>query len=897
MKPLPKKIVKKPTIDYSLLNGYKLDFTRGFFVIVLSLIAYGFVALLLQLFYHPDTSQVLEFAKKVVLNYYPDSYKPEPKERMFFVLGVISITFFLVVFYWLSKKLKFKTDNKNINSFYIGTLILGLLPIAYVMVKGIMEPNPFGGTYLNSMDLISKTNWDFYFKDTFIYNNLFLYTLLIFPCILFLFLFPFKITEKTQGIIDTSTKTLVYGFCAIIVLLVFLISAFRFPYSYENKYDFNAVFYSVVQVYNGLPLLVDNFMNTYGLYPHFVVPVMKLMGGSVVSFTLIMAFLLSACFVFLFYVLRQTVSNLFLVLFSFCSVFFMCYMFARIALPYDNNFAMFPIRWILPFGLMFFGSVYLKNKTRWLYYSSFFIFSLGFLWSPDFGMLCYAALLMFYIYLELESKDIFVIIRKSLIHIVFAIIGMVLTIALYMLSIKLIYGNYPDFKMLFSAINVFSMIGFNMLPLTTSLHPWMLVALIYVVGLAYSAWHFIEKRYTYKSCMVFLITVIGIACFSYYQGRSHNWNLLAVCPYAFILLAIFADELLTIIKKHKIFYIPFSFIVFILGFSVFQTLYNYKPITDLVNEEQNKAEFLAENQDILRNGGFIKENTTERERVLILTKAFYQGLYYNLSKTASAVNPGLSDLFLKEDNDRIVNWIKNNQQSKIFLDPEGFRTRDYLYYTYMSTFYQVKKSQGPGGKLVMLTRQAENPNSAFILKQEPQSIVHELFDKNFDNRLSYTMGKKGNITTNDRFSVEIIFKPGEILPGNETKAQTLIFNIREDAGFAVQQNDTSMSQYLICVGQRCMIIPIVPGKWNYLAFEINKNTITAYSNGRLTGQAPMPDSYKNSAEKLYIGSIKNSGGFFFGDIKEVKISNTPLILSDVQTAWNTVEKKINELHL
>ena len=119
MKPPPKKIVKKPTIDYSLLNGYKMDFTRGFFVIVLSLMAYGVVALSLQLFYHPDTSQVLEFAKKVVLNYYPDSYKPEPKERMFFVLGVISITIFLVVFYWLLKKLKFKTDNKNINSFFL----------------------------------------------------------------------------------------------------------------------------------------------------------------------------------------------------------------------------------------------------------------------------------------------------------------------------------------------------------------------------------------------------------------------------------------------------------------------------------------------------------------------------------------------------------------------------------------------------------------------------------------------------------------------------------------------------------------------------------------------------------------------------------------------------------
>jgi len=451
--------------------------------------------------------------------------------------------------------------------------------------------------------------------------------------------------------------------------------------------------------------------------------------------------------------------------------------------------------------------------------------------------------------------------------------------------------------MLFSTINVFSMIGFNMLPLTIHPHPWMLVAFIYIVGLTYSAWHFIEKRYTYKSSMVFLITVIGIACFTYYLGRSHNWLLPSISPFAFLLLAIFADELLSMIKKHRIFYIPFSFIVFILAFSVFQTLYAFKRITDLVYEKQNKEQFLAEDQEIMKNAGFIKENTSERERILLLTKVYYQGLYFNLSKTFSVINPGLEDLFLKDDNERIVNWIKNNRQSKIFFDPEGFGTNDVRYYTYMSNFYQVKKSQGPGGKLMMLTRREEHPNSAFILKQDPQSLVHELFDKNFDKNLSYVLGEKGKITTNDHFSVEIIFKPGDILPGRGTTSQTLIYNIRDDAGFGLQQKDTSTSQYIFCLGQPCMICPVVPGTWNYLAFEVNKNIITAYSNGKLVGQIAMPGSYKNSEENLFIGSIKNSGGFFFGNIREVKISNSPLVVTEVQAAWNVIEKKIREPQL
>lgn len=897
MKQPPKKVAKKPSLDNILTNNYKMDFAWGIVAIVLSLIVYGVAAMFLQQFYKPDTSQVQELAQKIVLNYYPESYKPEPKERMFFLIGVLTISVSLLFFYWMTKKLRQKTNQINFDRIYAGSLVFGLVSLVYITVQGFIGSNPFGGKPLNNMDLICKTNWEFYFKDTFLFEHLFQYVIIIFPCILFLFFYPFKIKAGAQGKINTSKQTLVYGLCALAIILVFLISAFRFPYTYENKYDFNAVFYSVVQVYNGLPLLADKFTNTYGLYPHFVVPVMKLMGGSILSFTLIMAFLLSACFVFLLYVLRQTVSNIFLVLFGFFSVFFMCYVFGKISVPYDPYFAMSPIRWILPFGLMFFGSIYLKDKARWLYYLSFFIFSFGVLWSPDFGMLCFASFLLFHIYLEMEGKDVITIIWKSLLHIAVALIIMGFTIASYMLAIRLFYGVYPNFNLLFSTIKIFSTLGANMLPLTTNPHPWMLVACIYVVGLSYSAYHFIEKKYTYRSSMVFLITVTGIACFSYYQGRSHNWNLLAVCPFAFILLAIFADELLSIIKKHRFFYIPFSFILFILSFSLFQTLYDYKRITDLVFEKQNKEQSRIENQQIMQNGRFIKENATENERILILTKAWYQGLYFNLSKTASAVNPGLGDLFLKEDNERIVNWIKNNRLSKVFFEPEGFRTMDIRYFTYLSNFYRVKKSNGSEGKLVMLTRREENTNSAFVLKQEPKCLVHKLFDKDFDNKLSYSTGEKGKITTNDCFSVEIVFKPSNILPVGATKAQTLLFNISGEEGFGVQQNDTSRSNYLICIGSHCMICPVKPESWNYLAFEVNKNIITAYSNGKLVGQTTMPGVYKNSSENLHIGNINNSGGFFFGDIKEVKISNNPLVIAEVEAAWSAIRNKADEPNL
>ena len=415
MKYTQKKVIKTPpppTVS-PLTNVYKMNLVWGVAIILLSLAVYGAVALLVQLFYNPDISQAQTIAAKVLYNYSPLLCLPEPKEQMFFMSAVLTITLSIALFTILTEKIRKKGETRYVNILYPATLIIGLAALGLIVVKGFMNPNPFAGGFNNFMDSICNTNWQFYFKDTFLFSFLPVYASIIFPMILFLFFYPFKTTEKISRFIRISNQAFVYGFCSCIIIVVFLITAFEFPYTGYNKYNFNAVYYSVVQVYNGLPLLVDNFMNTYGLYPHFVVPIMKLSGGTIISFTIIMAFLLAVCFIFLLYVLRQTVDNVFLILFGFCGIFFIGYMYQRLVLPYDSAFCIYPIRWIFPFGLIFFGSIYLKFKTEWMYYLSFFFFAIGFLWNPDFGMLTYAALVIFYIYLELESKVVFTLGRQG----------------------------------------------------------------------------------------------------------------------------------------------------------------------------------------------------------------------------------------------------------------------------------------------------------------------------------------------------------------------------------------------------------------------------------------------------------------------------------------------------
>jgi hypothetical protein len=58
---------------------------------------------------------------------------------MFFVLGVLTLTFALVIFYWLFNRKEPKAGIKNIDYYYIGTLILTLTGILFIGVSFLLR--------------------------------------------------------------------------------------------------------------------------------------------------------------------------------------------------------------------------------------------------------------------------------------------------------------------------------------------------------------------------------------------------------------------------------------------------------------------------------------------------------------------------------------------------------------------------------------------------------------------------------------------------------------------------------------------------------------------------------------------------------------------------------------
>jgi len=588
-----------------------------------------------------------------------------------------------------------------------------------------------------------------------------------------------------------------------------------------------------------------------------------------------MALLLALSFAMVFFILYWNIRNKILVLFGFTTLVFNCYLFSKIVMSYDPYYAMFPIRWFFPILLFFWAAWYLRKPSKIRYYLSFLIFPAGILWNPEFGILTFLAMIIFYSFFELKKAKFILIVKGILRHIVFALLGVAIIFGLYALFIKLFYGGIPEFGKMFSTFRIFSVVSFNMLPMPTTFHPWMIIALVYLVGLLYFLSAIVRKNITPRSGLVLLLTIAGIGTFAYYQGRSHNWNLFTCSLPAFLLMTLFADDLYVLYKSKKLHAELFALVLFFLAFSVFQVVFDMKRISSLMKETENRNNAEPEERYIEKNARFIRENTVKGEEVFIFTGSLYPALYYDLSETSAVINPGFGDLFLRSDYDRILEGLKKNETAKVFLEPEHFQFYDQKIPVILSALYDIR-SVNPD--LWLLNKKTPVLRSDFIIDKDDGEIFHELLNGDLNKKLAYEMEGSKNSVFGDQYSVEIIFKPTLLPKSPLTNWATLLANGKDETGMMLSQYDTVASRYLFAVGGQGILLPVNPGKWNLLCVEYNKGLLRGFSNGAYIGSLTSKTPYQDNGEPFFIGNYKTFGRFFFGDIRELKI--TARLLND-----------------
>ncbi len=323
---------------------------------------------------------------------------------------------------------------------------------------------------------------------------------------------------------------------SVTLLWLVLVGFVRQTDPYMVHPHFNAVYYSMVQLYQGRILLVE-FFNQYGLYPYFLLPVFRLIGLDAVKFSLVMGALNAFCFGCLYLVLRRVCRNPAVALLGFLACanlnyFLMKQLFwSEHVIEYmDPYFQYWPIRLLFPTLLL----VFVTRPVRY-YWAAMLLFSVGCFWNLDSGLPAWGTWVAVCGYAEFLRP---ISRRQSLLH---ALLHGAKGLACLLLLAALLQTQLP-LSGLVHIHKVFYSIGYFMLPMQP-IHAWNVVALLYLAGLAYAfqaAW---ERREGARPKVIFALSILGMGLFSYFQGRSHDWVLFLASWPATLLATLFVDEL------------------------------------------------------------------------------------------------------------------------------------------------------------------------------------------------------------------------------------------------------------------------------------------------------------------------------------------------------------------
>ncbi len=857
---------KKTTKSFIDIDFVKEEYLRWICVIFLSVFCYSALLWVISQFYHPDIEALK--AKAYAISLGIGGIFPEPHESLFYQLGVALFPIMFFVFYWVSKKKAIASYFKNQSLFNVIAIISSLLAaIGIYAVFAAANPNYVGEGNIgaNEQDAIAKTNFDFYFNNLFLHTHFFIYLFILMPLILALF---FGLMQKRNYDEKKSFNNFFsfIGWSSAILLMIYAIaiSCFEFPYTWQNKNDFDTIYFSMVQVHSGNPMLVDGFTNTYGLFPHFLNPIFQVIGLSISKFTAVMGILIALCFFCQTFFLHHFTKNRVLFFFGAMSIFFLPYLNHRLQTAYDSEFAIYPIRIITFSLLLFLSCFYLKSKSNKIFFIISILQGIFAIWNPEIGGVVFVAWMAFLVYVNFYTAD-GKIAYLDIIKKLASTIGILLLVfVVYACIIKLRYGSFPDFIGMYMFVYAFASLGIYVIPMAL-VNPWQLFAFIYIVGLFYSIVQLYNKKITPKASAIFLMSILGIGLFSYYTGRSHNWNLVSFSAVALILLVLLTDELWVLIKQTNLMplKILFSVCVFVLAVSSVEIYANVDKILKVLDDKKDKINQRDEEMRIKENQRFIAQNTQKEEKVYIFSSVKYVALLFDGAKNSAAVYPSYHELNLRTERERYVQRLRDSSY-KVFIEP------GYFYYGHydkicaaIAAGYQYALSTH---YIAMLTKRVPDKNYRPEIVQQSSSIFYKAFSDDtagFAARLHYAFGDS-SIQVGSAFSTEIVF---DAVPQIYQLA-VLASNATDSAGFSIVCGNFNELYYVTFPNsQQAYPFYVRLNSRNHLAVEIKDNRLQIKVNG-VSQTYSLAAPYIPTSNKMSIG---NSGHlrYYVGAIREV----------------------------
>lgn len=479
--------------------------------------------------------------------------------------------------------------------------------------------------------------------------------------------------------------------CTIIaVSLVFLAlaSVWRFfgPGSITGIWvfieHFSAVIFPQGQAYAGRAIFTD-FPAQYGGYAQLLTPWFSLIGLSVESFTATLSGLVVVSIGCLFAFLRRYVNSLALFILGGATLVASCSVWYTVVFGFEPYFQYTPIRLLCPaIALLMFDrgpgrpDPGLSRRSS-LLIGFFCAFSVA--WNLDSGVVVLGTWIGLQA-IELSRCALWLkpdqMLRRErwvrVTNLGIFCVGIVLLMSVFQLTIYWQSGEWPQWSRFVHYQSAFYYSGFNMLPMPRNFHFWMLVVGVYLTGLILGIGR--SREYLTHDAFrpLLMLSVLGIGLFSYYQGRSHDYNLVWVIWPAILILFLLAQVAIDLFRERKLHFLQaFSFVGCVMGAGMLSLFFVVRGIPSLdritrshIKELHNPIPSLSD--DI----AFVAESLQGKKDCAII--ADHQAIYeIELNLPSRWKGPGLQGVLFKSEIEVINDSLLNNPPEDIFVGPHG----------------------------------------------------------------------------------------------------------------------------------------------------------------------------------------------------------------------------------
>ena len=430
----------------------------------------------------------------------------------------------------------------------------------------------------------------------------------------------------------------------------------------DDRFTFhlNTVGDALSQACNGRHFLVD-FPDLYGGYVEFLGPILNLFPRHLGFYLLGFGILKTAGPLFWLLAARQVLRHP-LALFATG----IALMGELILGRYECYYQYTALRIIFPALGLFLAARYFRHPSRRLYAALTLVTALAPLWNLDTGSVLWLSWTAT-VAIRFFTREGFVPAVKQALIQLGALLG---ACALFLLYLRLVSGQWPHpaLATAFQTLTVAN--GYFCIPLTLP-DTWLLVPVFYAVSLATIIYFHLQKRATWLTDFMLMLTLLGIGLFDYFMGRSAESNLMW-CIYPLVLLAgIFADGTASLVAKGRLPRFAWIFLLPVLLISQYWAALGVMGLPDYLSRGFDVVwDWTEEGDSPLRNNvDFIKAHTTRHERIYLLSRQ--SGVYYYLSDTLCGVEiPGSGELYDRRYMNDLVAAIQGRHLGKIFLDQD-----------------------------------------------------------------------------------------------------------------------------------------------------------------------------------------------------------------------------------